>query len=95
VNRLGERYHLVLTRTHPASITRDDHCALASDVRRMANELQRLKPPKAAERMRENLLSMFAETETQPRQYAPGHDFDRTTVDALLPLAAPANRARQ
>ena len=95
MNRLGERYDLVLTRTHPASITRDDPCALTSDASGLAGELQHLKFPKAAQRMRANLHSMITETETQPRQYAPGHDFDRTTGDALLPLAATANRARQ
>ena len=97
VRRLEARYELVVSRTHPASITMEDSRALAADVRGMSTELRRLTPPGAAEPIHENVLSVFAETERQLQHYASGHAFDRTTVNALLDqqsrLAATANRA--
>ena len=97
VTRLGAQYELVLPRTHPASITRDDPRALSYEVSGMASELKGLTPPDAAERVHENVLSVFAETETQLQRYASGQTFDRTTLNELLDqqrrLAATANSA--
>jgi hypothetical protein len=96
VSRLGDRYELVLARTHSAAITLEDSRVLAADVRRISHDVLRLTPPAAAERVHENLLAVVAETETQLQHYVSGHDFDRTTLNALLDqqhsLAATANR---
>jgi hypothetical protein len=63
----------------------------------MASELNGLTPPAAAERIYENLLAVFAATETQLHRYAAGQGFDRTALNELLdqqsPLAAMASRA--
>ena len=97
VSRLGERYELVLLRTHPAAITLEDSRVLADDVRRMSHDLRRLTPPAAAERIHENLLAVFVETERQLHHSASGQAFDRITLNELIdqqaPLAATANRA--
>ena len=97
VTTLGDRYELVLPQTHPAAITVVGSRVLADDVRVITGELKRLKPPVAAEGIHANLLSVFAETETQLQRYAAGHDVDRTTLNALLdqqrPLATTANQA--
>jgi hypothetical protein len=97
VSRLSDRYELVLPRTHPAAITLADSGVLADDVREISQDLQRLRPPAAAERIHENLLTVFAETERQLQRAASGQAFDRTTLNELLdqqsPLAATANRA--
>jgi hypothetical protein len=97
VSRIGDRYELVLPRTHPAAITLADSRLLAADVRAISHDLRRLTPPAAAERIHENLLSVFAETERQLQRSASGQAFDRTTLNELLdqqaPLSATANRA--
>jgi hypothetical protein len=97
VSRLGDRYELVLPRTHPAAITLADSRVLADDVREISHDLRRLRPPAAAERIHENLLAVFVETERQLQRAASGQAFDRTTLNELLdqqsPLAATANRA--
>ena len=97
VSRLGARYELVLPRTHPTFITREDAPVLADEVRGMTKELRRLTPPNAAKPVHENLLAVFAETETQLQHYASGHAFDRVTLNELLdqqsPLSTTANRA--
>jgi hypothetical protein len=97
VSRLDDRYELVLPRTHPAAITLANSRVLADDVQGMSHDLRRLIPPEAAERIHENLLAVFAETETQLHHYAAGQVFDRTTLNELLdqqaPFAAAANRA--
>jgi len=97
VSRLEADYELVLTRTHPASITMADLRSLSSEVGAMTSELKRLTPPEPAERSHEHVLSVFAETETQLRRYAAGQVFDRTTLNELLDrhghLVATANRA--
>ena len=97
VNRLEARYDPVLALTHPAFITRDAPRTLALEVTAMTRELQHLTPPAAAERIHENLLAMFVETERQLQHSVAGQAFDRTALDELLdqqrPLAATANRA--
>jgi hypothetical protein len=95
VSRIGDRYELVLPRTHPAAITLAHSRGLADDVRGMSHELRRLTPPAAAERFHENLLAVFVETERQLQHSASGQAFDRTTLNELLdqqaPVAAAAN----
>ena len=97
VSRLNDRYELVLPRTHPAAISVADSRVLAADVGGIIRDLRRLTPPAAAERMHENLLAVFAETETQLNLYAAGQGFHRITLnellDQLIPLAATTNRA--
>src|SRR5215212_2058973 len=97
VSRLGDRYELVVPRIRPAAITPADSRLVAVDVREMSHDLRQLTPPAAAERVHENLLGVFAETEAQLDLYASGHVFHRTTLNELLdqqiPLAAMANRA--
>ena len=97
VSRLGDRYELVLPRTHPASLTPADSRVLADDTRRISHDLRQLTPPAAAERFHENLLAVFSATETQLLHYAAGQEFDRTTLNALLDQqslhSATANRA--
>ena len=97
VTGLEAQYELVSRQTHPASLTIEGSHVLVSEVRVMAGELTHLTPPDAAEGVNENLLSVFAETETQLHLYAAGQDFDRTTLNELLdqqsPLSATANRA--
>jgi hypothetical protein len=97
ISKLGARYELVLPQTHPASLTIEDSRALAYDVHGMAGELTRLTPPDAAKPVHENLLTVFAETETQLHHHAAGHGFDRSTINGLLDqhrsLATTANRA--
>jgi hypothetical protein len=96
VSRLGERYEVVLPRTHPAAITAEDASSLAEEVRGMASELRRLMPPAAAEPVHTNLLAVLVETERQLQHAAVGHPVDRITLNALLdqqrPLTATANR---
>lgn len=95
VSRLGDRYELVLPRTHPASPA--DSRVLADDTRGISHDLGQLTPPAAAERFHENLLAVFSTTETQLLHHAAGQDFDRTTLNALLDQqslhSATANRA--
>jgi hypothetical protein len=97
VRKLGARYELVLPQTHSAAITLAGSRVLADDVQGMTRQLQHLTPPDAAEGIHENLLAVFAETQTQLHLYVAGDDFDRTALNALLDqqslLAATANRA--
>lgn len=97
VSRLGARYDLVLPRTNLASTTVADARVLATEVRAMSSEVKRLRPPAAADRSHDNVLAVFAETETQLQQYVAGQAFDRTTLNELLDqhsrLTGTANRA--